>query len=151
VLVPQLYVHLQAGDLDERGILTNASLGGNLGSNSGGNFSGSLISANTINANLKGDLTNSGTIAGRKLVAFNANNINNLSGSIQGADVKLEASNDINNLGGSIAAENSLQVQAAGDINIASTTQSSANTVGASRFPGLRGSVVTLAGISITF
>jgi filamentous hemagglutinin family protein len=34
VLVPQLYVHLQKGDLDEKGILTNTSLGGN--------FSGSL-------------------------------------------------------------------------------------------------------------
>ncbi len=61
-------------------------------------------------------------------------NINNLSGNIQGSDVKLQASNDINNLGGRIAAENSLIVQAASDINIASTTQSSANAMGASRF-----------------
>jgi filamentous hemagglutinin len=117
VLVPQLYVHLQKGDLDDKGILTNASL------------SSSLISAVAINANLQGDLTNSGTIAGRKLVRFNAQNINNLSGNIQGSDVKLDASNDINNLGGRITAENSLNVQAAGDITIASTTQSSANAV----------------------
>ena len=156
VLVPQLYVHLQKGDLDEKGILTNARLGGNSGGNSGGNagsnlggnFSGSLITANTINANLQGDLTNSGTIAGRKLVALTGENINNLSGNIQGADVKLEASNDINNLGGRIAAENSLLVQAAGDITIASTTQSSANAIGASRFT--RTGIDRVAGLYVT-
>lgn len=136
VLVPQLYVHLQEGDLDERGILTNAKL------------SSSLISANTINANLKGDLTNSGTIAGRKLVALTAQNINNLAGNIQGADVNLHASNDINNLGGSIAAENSLNIQAAGDLTIASTTQSSATAIGASRFT--RTGIDRVAGLYVT-
>ena len=46
-LIPQLYVKVQPGDLDG---------------------SGALLAGKDVNLNLSGDLTNSGTIAGRNVV-----------------------------------------------------------------------------------
>ena len=56
VLVPQLYVKVQPGDLDG---------------------SGALLAGKDVNINLSGDLANSGTIAGRKVVSLTADNVTN--------------------------------------------------------------------------
>ncbi|WP_422085935.1 filamentous hemagglutinin N-terminal domain-containing protein [Variovorax sp.] len=103
VLVPQVYVRVQPGDI------------------TGG---GSLLSAERMIIKGKGDLTNSGTIAGRTLVEINADNINNLGGRIAGGSVKLDAKNDINNIGGSITGANSVSLKAGHDIKIETTTNS---------------------------
>lgn len=103
VLVPQVYVRVQPGDI------------------TGG---GSLLSAERMIIKGQGDLTNSGTIAGRTLVEINADNINNLGGRIAGGSVKLDAKNDINNIGGSIAGANSVSLKAGHDIKIETTTNS---------------------------
>ena len=86
-LVPQVYVRVQAGDL---------------------NNNGALISADSVNLHVAGDLNNSGSIAGRTVLALNANNVNNLGGRITANDVSVTASHDLNNLGGQIDATNSL-------------------------------------------
>jgi adhesin HecA-like repeat protein len=53
-----VYVHVKPGDIDG---------------------SGALLSGNSVNLNLSGDLTNAGgTIAGRTAVTLTADNINNL-------------------------------------------------------------------------
>ncbi|MEJ8859982.1 hemagglutinin repeat-containing protein [Variovorax robiniae] len=105
VLVPQLYVRVRPGDIDG---------------------SGALLSADTIRINSqgKGDLTNTGTIAGRSLVDIKADTINNLGGRISGGNVALDAKADLNNIGGSISADNAAVLKAGRDINIQSTTQS---------------------------
>ncbi|WP_155802510.1 DUF637 domain-containing protein [Halothiobacillus neapolitanus] len=95
---------------------------------------GSLISANRIQTLGQGTWTNSGTIAGRQLVAVGADDINNLGGRILGQSVSLSARNDINNIGGSIVAGDALSLNAGRDINIVSTHQHVSNTVGASQF-----------------
>ncbi|WP_242630900.1 filamentous hemagglutinin N-terminal domain-containing protein [Variovorax paradoxus] len=101
VLVPQVYVRVQPGDITG---------------------SGSVLSADRMIIKGKGDLTNSGTIAGRTLVSINADNINNLGGRIAGGSVALDATNDINNIGGTITAANSVSLKAGHDINIDTTT-----------------------------
>ena len=106
-LVPQVYAKLREGDLD-------------------GN--GSLISADSVNFNLTSNLTNSGTIAGRSVISLTADNINNLGGRITANNTRLTARTDINNLGGSIQGEDSLTLNAARDINVASTTKSNRMT-----------------------
>jgi filamentous hemagglutinin len=106
VLVPQVYVRVKPGDIDG---------------------SGALLSADRMvikGAPGAGDLTNSGTIAGRSLVAITSDNINNLGGRITGGTVALTARNDLNNLGGSIIGANAVVLSAGHDINVASTTQS---------------------------
>lgn len=100
VLVPHLYVRAQPGDLDG---------------------SGGLLSGDSVQADLSGDLANSGTIAGRKLVKLSADNINN-AGTIRGADVDLQASRDIRIEGGQVQADNSLQAQAGRDLLVNTTT-----------------------------
>jgi filamentous hemagglutinin len=97
VLVPQLYVKVQPGDLDG---------------------SGALLAGKDVNINLSGDLTNSGTIAGRNVVSLTAENVNNLGGRIGGTDVSVVARQDLNNIGGSIGAVNSLSATAGRDLNI---------------------------------
>jgi filamentous hemagglutinin len=117
-LVPQVYVAVKSTDLNANGQL----------------LAGASISASTINVNVTGDATNQGSLLGRQLVNINANNLQNLGGNIQSDVVLAKTTQDINNLGGSIHAQSSIQLEAAGDINIASTTQSSRNTEGASDF-----------------
>ena len=109
VLVPQVYVRVQPGDIDG---------------------SGSLLSADAMVIRGKGDLSNSGTLAGRTLVSINADNVDNLGGRIAGGDIGIHARNDLNNIGGSITAGNSAVLTAGRDINIKSTTQS-ASSMGA--------------------
>lgn len=64
-LVPQVYVRLREGDIDG---------------------SGALLAGKDIDINLKGDLTNSGTIAGRDIVRLTAENVQNM-GRIDGDSV----------------------------------------------------------------
>src|SRR5690606_38640039 len=59
VLVPQVYLRLRPGDLDD---------------------TGALLAGANVQLNLRGDLVNTGSIAGRRLVSINANNIHNLQG-----------------------------------------------------------------------
>ncbi|WP_047552224.1 two-partner secretion domain-containing protein [Methylotenera sp. G11] len=134
-LVPQVYVRLQPGDIDGQG---------------------TLLTGNSINLKLNGDpatgaggtLVNSGSIAGRTLTSISADNLHNLGGRISGNITSLDATQDINNLGGRIEAEDTLILQAGRDINIASTTQSSQNTAGASSFT--RTNLDRIAGLYIT-
>ncbi len=109
VLVPQVYVKVQPGDLDG---------------------SGTLLSGKDVNINLSGDLTNSGTIAGRNVVSLTAENVNNLGGRIGGNDVSVAARQDLNNIGGSIGAVNSLSATAGRDLNIQTTTQTTTTQTG---------------------
>ena len=113
VLVPQIYVRVQEGDLDG---------------------SGALLAGKDINLNLTGDAINSGSIAGRNLVQISANNIRNLGGSM-GADIlALQASQDIHNTGGTLQAQSVAQLSAGRDLNLTTTIQSSTSKAGASSF-----------------
>lgn len=103
VLVPQLYVKVKEGDLKG---------------------DGTLISGDSVQFSMTGDLNNSGTIAGRTLVDISAKNINNHLGRIQAADARLSALLDIHNIGGAFAADNSMALNAGQDINIQSTSNS---------------------------
>jgi len=109
VLVPQVYVKVQPGDLDG---------------------SGTLLSGKDVNLNLSGDLTNSGTIYGRNIVNLTAENINNLGGRMGGNDVSVAARQDLNNMGGSISGVNNLSATAGRDLNIQTTTQSTQTAMG---------------------
>jgi filamentous hemagglutinin len=86
-----------------------------------------LLAGKDINLNLSGDLTNSGTIAGRNVVSLTAQNVNNLGGLVQGSEMELAALQDFNNEGGSISAVNKLTVNAGRDLNVQTTTHSGAN------------------------
>jgi filamentous hemagglutinin len=108
-LVPHVYAAVRDGDLKP---------------------SGALLTGDSVNIQTTADLTNSGTILGRKTVQIDANNINNLLGQIGGSDVSLKAAQDINNVGGTITADNSLVAIAGRDINVTSTTQSSSGSGG---------------------
>ena len=111
VLVPQVYVKVQPGDLDG---------------------SGALLAGKEVNINLSGDLINSGTIAGRNVVNLTAENVNNLGGRIGGNDVSVAARRDLNNIGGSISAVNSLSATAGRDLTIETATRSATSNAGAS-------------------
>ncbi|MBB3212347.1 filamentous hemagglutinin [Herbaspirillum sp. Sphag1AN] len=102
VLVPQVYVRAKAGDLDG---------------------SGSLLTGDSVNLQLTGDLSNSGQIAGRQVVQLNADNVSNL-GNITGDSVAVTAQQDLTNQGGSITATSSLTASAGRDLTVASTVQS---------------------------
>ncbi|MHC6085801.1 two-partner secretion domain-containing protein [Ralstonia solanacearum] len=119
-LVPQVYVHVKPGDLDG---------------------SGALISGQSVNLNVSGDLVNQGSIAGRDVVSITAENVKNLGGRITGGDVAVRARTDLDNLGGIIDANNSLSAMAGRDLNIATTTRSNSNAQGSitnvSRVAGL--------------
>ncbi|CDG83349.1 hemagglutinin/hemolysin-related domain protein [Janthinobacterium agaricidamnosum NBRC 102515 = DSM 9628] len=80
-LVPQVYVRVREGDLDG---------------------SGALLAGKDVNINLSGDLSNSGTIAGRDVVRLTVDNVDNLGGRIHGDAVAVSARNDLNNIGGAI-------------------------------------------------
>lgn len=112
-LVPQVYVRLQAGDLQP---------------------TTGMMTGNTVTMNLSGDVANQGTIAGREFLALNAENINNLGGQIVADTTLLNANNDINNVGGQVIAKDAMLLEAGNDINLRSTTQSSKSREGASSF-----------------
>src|SRR5690606_25687072 len=78
VLVPQVYLRVQEGDLKG---------------------DGTLIAARDIQLNLTGDLKNNAAIASRNLLDVAADNIRNVAGGrLQGATVALAADTDIDNL-----------------------------------------------------
>jgi filamentous hemagglutinin len=110
VLVPHVYAAVKAGDLSPKG---------------------GLLSGDSVAIQTTGDITNAGTILGRKVVQIEAGNIHNLAGLIQAKDVALQATQDINNTGGSVVASNSLVAVAGRDINVTSTTASSSGSSGA--------------------
>ncbi|TDR28910.1 hemagglutinin repeat-containing protein [Hydromonas duriensis] len=108
VLVPKVYVAVKPGDIDG---------------------SGALISANSINLKLTGDLNNSGTIAGRNVTQITAENINN-QGRLTANQLDLNARTDLNNIGGVIDANTSATIKAGRDVNVVSTTVSANNNFG---------------------
>ncbi|MDB9695505.1 S-layer family protein [Acinetobacter nosocomialis] len=112
-LVPQVYVKARVGDLKG---------------------DGTLISADSIQLNLSKDLSNAGTIAGRQVVQINSQNLNNLAGNIRGGVVSLGTEKDLNNIGGMIQADQAMNLQVKGNLNIQSTTQSSQNALGQSNY-----------------
>jgi len=62
-------------------------------------------------------------------VYIHASNVQNLGGRISGSDVAVAAAQDINNLGGAIDGSNSVTLAAGRDINVNSTSVSTANAV----------------------
>ncbi|WP_294989962.1 hemagglutinin repeat-containing protein [uncultured Stenotrophomonas sp.] len=101
-LVPQVYLRVMPGDL--------------------GN-DGALLAGAEVDVKLRGDLVNSGTIAGRQLVSIDAGNIRNLAGGqISGAQVGLSARQDIDIIGSTVKATDALALKAGGNITVASTT-----------------------------
>ena len=114
-LVPQVYARLRDGDLAP---------------------SGALLAGNDIQFSLAGDLTNSGNIAGRQIVALTAENIGNLGGRISGQEALVAARRDLSSIGGVIEAQDRLLATAGRDLTLASRTvdldyrqNGSANTV----------------------
>ncbi len=103
-LVPQVYVVPRESDLSAQG---------------------ALLSAKDIQLDVSGDLINSGTIAGRRLLTLTAETLRNQSGRITGADVAVGARKDIENSGGTLSASRSLIAAAGRDINASATTHSS--------------------------
>jgi filamentous hemagglutinin len=108
-LVPQLYVHVQPGELST---------------------GGALVSGNQVIINASGNVNNYGTIAGRELVLLTADNINNVGGRVTAANVGLTARTDVNNLGGQISATDVLQIKAGRDVNVVTTTSTQTSTLG---------------------
>ncbi|MDH0074928.1 hemagglutinin repeat-containing protein [Stenotrophomonas maltophilia] len=126
-LVPQVYVRVRPGDLDGRG---------------------TLLAGQTLNLNLRGDLVNSGTLAGRAAVQINAENLRNLNGRITGDAVNLKARTDLDNLGGLIDARSVLVASAGRDMNVLTTTRSGSNTAGQSDFS--RTNIDRVAGLFVS-
>lgn len=126
VLVPQVYAKVKQGDIDG---------------------SGALIAGNNVSIKLNGDLFNRGTIAGRKVLQLDADNITNQTGTLQGADVNLNARTDINNLGGAIVGDSSVLASAGRDINLTSTTLSADSVNGENSFA--RTTINSVSGIYV--
>ncbi|WP_228270355.1 hemagglutinin repeat-containing protein [Acinetobacter colistiniresistens] len=112
-LVPQVYVKARVGDL--RG-------------------DGTLISADSIQLDVKDNVINSGTIAGRQAVVLNAENIDVLNGRIQANQVGLTTKKDLNIIGGQIHAQDKVDLNVGNNLNLSSSTQSSENKIGESVF-----------------
>lgn len=108
-LVPQVYVKARVGDLKG---------------------DGTLLTGNSLNFKLNGDLLNGSTIAGREAVQITADNINNLKGRIQGNTVDITAQKDLNNIGGQISAKDAMAVKVGGNLKIETTTRTSTSQVG---------------------
>nr|WP_318381189.1 hemagglutinin repeat-containing protein [uncultured Enterobacter sp.] len=126
VLIPQVYAKVKAGDIDG---------------------SGALIAGNNVSMKLNGDLFNSGTIAGRRVLQLDAENITNQTGVIQGADVALNARSDINNIDGAIVGNSSLLANAGRDINVTTTVNSAASVSGKNSFT--RTTINSVSGIYV--
>jgi filamentous hemagglutinin len=126
VLVPQVYAKVKQGDIDG---------------------SGALIAGNNVSMKLNGDLFNSGTIAGRKVLQLDADTLTNQAGTIQGADVNLNARTDINNIGGAIIGDNSVLASAGRDINVTTTTTSAQSVNGQNSFA--RTTIDSVSGIYV--
>lgn len=109
VLVPQVYVRVQESDL---------------------NGSGALIAGQQLNLNIAGNLVNSGSLAGRSVMAITAQNIANLGGRIQADKVSLTARENLDNLGGMIGATDSLAIKAGQNVNVVSSSRDSSSAQG---------------------
>lgn len=101
VLVPQVYVRVREGDLDG---------------------SGTVLAGGEVRMDTRGDVSNTGTVAGRRLVQVTAGNIRNLGGAIDAQAVALKAEQDIVNLGGTLAADRLLHLDAGRDLRVGTTT-----------------------------
>jgi len=112
-LVPQVYVKARVGDLKG---------------------DGTLISANSIDLKVQGNVFNSGTIAGRQAVVLNANNVELMNGRIQANQVGITTKKDLNIVGGQIQAEKTVDLNVGGNFNLSSSIQNSKNIVGESTF-----------------
>ncbi|MBK0063986.1 MULTISPECIES: filamentous hemagglutinin N-terminal domain-containing protein [unclassified Acinetobacter] len=108
-LVPQIYVKARVGDLKG---------------------DGTLLSGNSVNLKLDGDLINGATIAGREAVQITADNVQNLNGRIQGNQVAIETKQDLNNAGGKISAKDAMALKVGGNLNLETTTRTSESKVG---------------------
>ncbi|WP_434645277.1 hemagglutinin repeat-containing protein [Raoultella planticola] len=126
VLVPQVYARVKPGDIDG---------------------SGALIAGNNVSIKLNGDLFNSGTLNGRRVLQLDADNITNRAGTLLGDDVRLNARNDINNLGGIIQGGSSLQALAGRDINATTTLADARSVSGDNRFS--RTTIDSVSGIYV--
>ncbi|WP_240435854.1 hemagglutinin repeat-containing protein [Ralstonia solanacearum] len=104
VLVPQVY--LRARDTDITG-------------------GGTLMAGNNVSFQAKGDVTNSGTITSRRVTVVTGDNIVN-TGTLAGKTLLAQAAQDINNLGGHIQGDQVL-LAAGRDVNLTSTTASTKN------------------------
>ena len=124
VLVPQLYVRVQPGDLDG---------------------SGALLAGKNISINLQGDLNNSGRIKATGNTQVLGNNLNNLGGLIQGNNTALQARTDINNLGGVLQGTQALTALAGRDINVTTSTRNAQSDGG----DFTRNTIDRLAGIYV--
>ena len=114
-LVPKVYVAVKPGDVTGEG---------------------ALISADSMDLKLSGNLDNSGTLLGRHLIKMDANNITN-SGLIQSNLIDAKAQLDFNNIGGTVNAHTGMNIEAGRDVNVISTTST------ASSRAGLSGSTLT--------
>ena len=126
VMVPQVYVRVQPGDIDG---------------------SGALMGGQNLVMNLNRDLVNSGTLHGRDAMQLSADNITNKAGTIQGADVSLFARSDINNTGGTISGKNAVLATAGRDISLTTTARSAQSSSGKKSFE--RTTVERVAGIYV--
>ncbi|WP_320727831.1 hemagglutinin repeat-containing protein [Enterobacter sp. 118C5] len=126
VMVPQVYVRVQPGDVDG---------------------AGALMGGQNVVMNLNRDLVNSGTIHGKERVQLSADSLTNRAGTIHGADVSLLARTDIKNIGGTISGNHSVVATARRDINLTTTTRSAKSTAGKNSFE--RTTLERVAGIYV--
>ncbi|TCQ72543.1 filamentous hemagglutinin [Raoultella ornithinolytica] len=126
VLVPQVYAKVKPGDIDG---------------------SGALLAGNNVSIKLNGDLFNSGTLNGRRVLQLDADNITNRAGTLLGDDVRLNARSDINNIGGIIQGDSSLQAVAGRDINATTTLADAQSVSGDNRFS--RTTIDSVSGIYV--
>ncbi|WP_404685006.1 hemagglutinin repeat-containing protein [Raoultella terrigena] len=126
VLVPQVYAKVKPGDIDG---------------------SGALLAGNNVSIKLNGDLFNSGTLNGRRVLQLDADNITNRAGTLLGDDVRLNARSDINNIGGIIQGDSSLQALAGRDINATTTLADAQSVSGDNRFS--RTTIDSVSGIYV--
>lgn len=126
-LVPQVYARTRAGDLSA---------------------DGTLIIADAVDLKLSGNLVNTGTIAGRRAVRIDADNLRNLGGRITAEDVDLHARTDLDNLGGTIDAGKRLAARTDRDLNVRSTTRSDETHAGNSHIA--RTAVDRVAGLYVS-
>lgn len=128
-LVPQVYAMVREGDLST---------------------TGALLSGDTVNINTTGEVNNSASILGRRLVQITAQSVNNLAGLVQGDAVNLQATQDINNIGGTVAAQSSLIANAGRDVNVQSTTRQTANIGSGGRVKTSNEVVSRVAGLYVS-
>ena len=141
VLAPQVYLLPRTGDLKA---------------------DGTLIAGQSLTLR-SGELSNSGTVAGRTLLDLSTHNLQNLGGRLSGNAVKIAASGDLTNLGGRIEAGESLALTAGRDIILESTTATGHGQTTDGRFSrtqidrvaglyvsGANGSLSAIAGRNLT-